>query len=106
MAQVRAQLPELSVGQRPSRHAGMSNPVLEVIKQFTVAHALDGGTAQVRRPRILAASDLGLSPAIIGVANLAFLSIDRMTRLALRTARTDIERVFHRSEIGRYRVMQ
>src|ERR1700677_4884248 len=84
----------------------MSNSVLEVIKQFTVAHSLDGGIAQVRRPRILAAPDLGLAAAIVGVANLALLGINRMPRLDLCTSRADIERIIHGSDIGGHRVMQ
>ena len=106
MAQIRGQLPELSIGQRPRRHAGVSNPVLQVVKQLTIAHALDGGAAQVRWPRILAASDLGLAAAVVGMADLALLGVYRMPRLDLCTSRADIERIFHRSEIGRYRVMQ
>src|ERR1700722_11494658 len=99
MAQVGAQLPELSIGQRPRRHAGVSNAVLEVVKQLPVAHALDIGAAQVGWPRILTAPDLGLPAAVVGMADLALLSIDLVACFDVCASRLDIERILHCSEI-------
>src|SRR6202043_1665416 len=75
MPQIRAHLPELSIGKRPPRHASVSDAILEVVKQLAVAHALNISAAQIRRPWILAAADLGFAAAIVGMANFALLCV-------------------------------
>src|ERR1700738_1740579 len=106
MAQVRGQLPEFSIGKRPRGHTGMPDTIFEVIEKFTIAHALHISAAQVRGPRILTTADFRLASAVIRVANLALVGVDLMAGLDVCALRTDIERVFHRSEAGRDGVMQ
>src|SRR5271155_1809616 len=98
MPQIRAHLPELPVRKGPRRHASMSDAVLEVIKQLAVAHSLYIGAAQIGRPWILAAADLGPAAAIIRMANFALVGVYLVTRLDVSACGLHIERIFHCSE--------
>src|SRR5271154_646737 len=100
MPQIRAHLPELSVRKCPRRHASVSDAVLEVIKQLAVAQSLYINAAQIWRPWILAAADLGPSAAVIGMANFALLGVYLMTRLDVSACGLHNERIFHCSKPG------
>src|SRR5579863_3953151 len=100
MPQIRAHLPELPVRKCPRRHAGVSDAIPEVIKQLAVAHSLYISGAQIRRPWILAAADLGPAAAVIGMANFALLGVYLVTRLDVSACRFHIERIFHCSKTG------
>src|SRR5271168_1519932 len=106
MPQIRTHLPELPVWKRPRRHTSVSDAVLEVIKQLAVAHGLYISAAQVRRPWILAAADLGPAAAVIGVANFALLGVYLVTRFDVSACGLHVERIFHCSEPGRDGVVQ
>ena len=106
VAQIGAHLPDLAIGQLPRRHAGMPDAVLDVIEQLAVAHALDVGAAQIRGPRILAAADLGLAAAVIGVTQLALAAVHLVPGGDIRAARGGAQRILHRPEAGGHGVMQ
>src|SRR5277367_2339905 len=58
----------------------MTNAVDNVVEQLAIAHSLHNWGAQVGCPGILPRRDLGLPTAVIGVADLAFLTINAASR--------------------------
>src|ERR1700722_11082800 len=106
MPQIGAHLPELAVRKCPRRHAGVPDAVLEVIKKLAVAHSLYIRAAQIWRSRILATADLCPAAAVIGMANLALLGVDLVTRFDVGACGLLIDRGFHCSETSRDGVVQ
>src|SRR5579864_9329151 len=103
ISQIRGHLPELSIRQVPGRHARVPDSVLDVVEELSVAHILHWGAAQIRRARILAAPDFGLTAAVIRVANLAALAVYPMSRLYIGACGFTLNRIVHRPKTRRHR---
>jgi hypothetical protein len=74
------QLPNLTVGQIPRGHAGVTDAIADMVKQLTVRRCRDGGRAQRRHPRKFVGTDGGFSAAVIGVTDLALLPVKVFSR--------------------------
>jgi hypothetical protein len=79
MSKVHDQLPTLSLGQGPTGHAGVTDAVHEVEVNLPVTLRLHDALTQIRWTRVFAGRNLSFSAPVIGVADLALLSVDRLS---------------------------
>src|SRR5580693_4342180 len=80
MPEVSYELPDLTIGQIPGGHAGVTDAVADMVEELTIRNRLNGKRTKRGRARILTRADGGFAAPLIGVTGFAFLPIKIMSR--------------------------